>query len=243
MVNFVICEDEPILLRKYVNEIDKFMMQYDIDYKCHTFIGYDDRWKSYAKKDDGFKIYLLDIKTAIGSGLDAARLIREEYDDWVSMIIIVTAYNEYKYEALEKRLMLVDFINKLSNFESRLRTALTRCMKNYDNRHKTLRYTYKNNIYNIDLKQIISIEKEPDNKRCIVKTTTSNYPIPGTLNTIMKRLDDRFIKCYRNMIINLDQIEKYFIKEGKITFKNGDTVSTISRNQRKEIIKYVRGLR
>lgn len=243
MINFVICEDEPVLLKKYVNEIDKFMMRYDTDYKCHTYKGYDDKWKEYAKKEDGFKVYLLDIKTATGSGLDAARLIREEYDDWASMIIIITAYNEYKYEALEKRLMLVDFINKLSNFEERLITALTRCMKNYDNRHKSLKYTYKNNVYNIELRQIVSIEKEPDNKRCIIKTTTNKYPVPGTLNTIMKSLDDRFIKCYRSIIINLEQIEKYIVKEGKITFKNGDTVNSISRNQKKEIIRYVRGLR
>lgn len=242
MINFVICEDEPLLLNKYVNEIEKFMMRYDTDYKCHKYKGYDDKWKEYAKKDDGFKVYLLDIKTENGSGLDAARLIREEYDDWVSMIIIITAYNEYKYEALEKRLMLVDFINKLSNFEKRLQAALTICMKNYDNRHKTLRYTYKNNVYNIDLKQIISIEKETDNKRCIINTVTNKYIIPGTLNTIMKSLDNRFIKCYRNMIINLEQIESYYIKEGKIIFKNGHTVTAISRNQKKEIIKYVRGL-
>lgn len=243
MLNFVICEDEPILLKKYANEIDKFMMRYDMDYKCHTFVGYDERWKKYAKKEDGFKIYLLDIKTANGSGLDAARLIREEYDDWVSMIIIITAHNEYKYEALEKRLMLVDFISKLSNFEERLKTALTRCIKNYDNRQKTLKYTYKNNIYNIDLKQIICIEKEFDNKRCVIRTATNTYPIPGTLSTIMKKLDDRFIKCYRNIIINLDQIEKYKIKEGTIIFKNGQTINNISRNQKKEIVKYVRGIR
>ena len=121
--------------------------------------------------------------------------------------------------------------------------ALTNCIKNYDNRQKTIKYTYKNNIYNIDLKHIICIEKEFDNKRCIIKTATNTYPIPGTLNTIMKMLDDRFIKCYRNMIINLEQIEKYKIKEGTITFKNGQTINNISRNQKKEIVKYVRGIR
>lgn len=243
MVNFVISENEKILLRKYVNKIDRFMMRYDTDYKCHTFTGYDDDWKDYAKKKDGFKVYLLDIKTPTGSGLDAARLIREEYDDWTSMIVIVTAHNEYKYEALEKRLMLVDFINKLSNFDSNFERALTICMKNYDNRSKTLRYTYKNSVYNVELNQIITIEKEPDNKRCIINTATKKYIIPGTLNTIMKNLDDRFIKCYRNTIINLEQIDKYYVKEGKIIFKNGHTVTNISRNQKKEIVNYVRGLR
>ncbi|MDD5888155.1 MAG: LytTR family DNA-binding domain-containing protein [bacterium] len=243
MINFVICEDEPLLLNKYINEIDKFMMRYDTDYKCYKYKGYDEEWKKYAQKEDGFKVYLLDIKTETGSGIDAARMIREEFDDWVSMIIIITAYNEYKYEALEKRLMLVDFINKLSNFESRLQNALSICMKNYDNRHKYIRYTYKNNIYNIDLKQIIFIEKEQDSKRCVIKTISNTYIMPGTLNSIAKNLDDRFIKCYRNMIINLEQVESYNTKEGKITFKNGESITAVSRNQKKEIVKYVRGLR
>lgn len=243
MINFVICENEPVLLKKYTNKVDRFMMRYDTDYKCHTFTGYGKEWKEYAKNKDGFKVYILDIKTPNGSGLDAARLIREEYDDWASMIIIVTAYNEYKYEALEKRLMLVDFINKLSNFDNNFERALTICMKNYDNRAKSLRYTYKNNVYNVELSQIITIEKEPDNKRCVISTATRKYLIPGTLNTIMKSLDDRFIKCYRNMIINLEQIEKYYVKESKIVFKNGCTITSISRNQKKEIVKYVRGLR
>ena len=243
MINFVICEDEPVLLKQYVSEIDRFMMRYDMDYKCHTFQGYDEKWKEYAKKADGFKIYLLDIKTAKGSGLDAARLIREEYDDWVSMIMIITAYNEYKYEALEKRLMLVDFINKLSNFEANFEKALTKCIKNYDNRPKCYKYTYKNNVYNIDLSQIITIEKEQDDKKCIIKTATTKYDAPGSLNTILKSLDDRFIKCYRNLVINLEQIEKYIQKENKIVFKDGSNTTAISRNKKKEIINYVRGLR
>lgn len=233
MINFVICDDEEVLRKKYVEEINKFMMKYDMDYKCHLYNGYDDNWKEYAQQNDGFKIYLLDIKTDEGSGLDAARLIREEYDDWVSMIIIITAYGEYKYEALEKRLMLVDFINKLSNFEKRLQSALTRCIKNYDNRPKMLRYTYKNNIYNIELSQIVTIEKEMDEKRCIIRTMTQRYTAPGTLNDIMKKLDSRFIRSYKSMIINLEQIEKYEAHEGKIVFKNGDTTTDISRTKRR----------
>lgn len=34
MINFVICEDEPELLKEYKYQIDKFMMKYDIEYKC-----------------------------------------------------------------------------------------------------------------------------------------------------------------------------------------------------------------
>ena len=115
MINFIICEDEKELLKEYKNQIDKFMMKYDIEYKCDTFDCYDDKWKNAVQNIKGFKIYLLDIRTEDGSGIDAARLIREEYYDWVSMIIMISGFPEYRYEALGKRLMLVDFINKLDH--------------------------------------------------------------------------------------------------------------------------------
>ena len=242
MINFVICTDEVLLLNKCKNEIEKFMMQYDTDYKCHTYNEYGEGWKKYAKKEDGYKIYLLAPSKESISELDAAKLIREEYDDWTSMIVII-ADSKKQHTSIEKSLMIIDVINKSPSIEKNLQIALTRCMKNYDNRPNTITYIYKNNIYNIDLRQIISIEKETDNKRCIIKTTTRKYPIPGTLNTIMKSLDNRFIKCYRNMIINLDQIENYYMRQGKIIFKNGETITAISRNQKKEIIKYIRGIR
>ena len=59
----------------------------------------------------------------------------------------------------------------------------------------------------------------------------------------MKELDERFMKSSRSVIINLEQVASYYTKEGKIIFKNGETVTSISRNQKKEIMKYVRGIR
>lgn len=242
MINFIICEDEPILMKKYVLETEKFMMQYDIDYKFHTYNGYTEEWKKFVQEEVGFKVYLLDIKTEHGSGLDAARMIREEYDDWVSMIIIITSYSEYRYEALGKRLMLVDFINKLDNCEERLKSALTICLKNYDNKHKILRYTYKNTIYNIEFRHIVTIEKEPDSKRCTIKTTYGDFYIQGTLSQVMKRLDKRFTKCCRSLIVNLEQIESYNMKSNTLTFKSRGETTSIARERKREIINYVRGI-
>ena len=114
MIEFIICEDDKELSLLYKNIIDKIMMNYDIDYQLDIHDGYDKNWKNKTTNDN-FKVYILDLKTKEGTGLDAARYIREELDDWQSMIIIVTAFPEYKYEALAKRLMLVDFVSKLDN--------------------------------------------------------------------------------------------------------------------------------
>ena len=242
MINFIICEDETILANQYEKEIDKFMMNYNVDYKINKFKGYDNKWQMLAKKDDGFKIYLLDIKTNKGSGIDAARKIREEYDDWSSMIIMITAHQEYKYEALGKRLMLVDFINKLDSCEKNLQEALLICMKNYDKRDKCLKYTYKTIIYNIEFKHIVYIEKEQDSKRCIITTTYGVFYIPGTLKSVKEKLDKRFIEGNKGTLINTDQIKTYNKKTNVLTFKNNDKINSISRSKKKEVENYARGI-
>ena len=51
MINFIICEDEEILIAKYKTEIYNFMMNYDTEYKIHSYKGYTDSWKEYAQKE------------------------------------------------------------------------------------------------------------------------------------------------------------------------------------------------
>lgn len=242
MLNFIICEDEPELLKEYKNQIDKFMMKYDIEYTCHTFDCYNAKWKKVAKETKGFKIFLLDIRTDKGSGIDAARMIREEFDDWVSMIIMISGYAEYKYEALGKRLMLVDFINKLDHSEQKLQDALLICMKHYDNKYKCLRYTYKNVAYNIEFRSIIKIEKEMDSKRCLITAEEGEYPIQGTLNDVLKKLDKRFFKCNRAVAINIEQVQSYNFTKNVIKFKNGEEFKETSRSKKREMFNYVRGV-
>ena len=242
MINFIICEDEPELLKEYKYQIDKFMMKYDIDYKTHMFTSYDSKWEKSVRKIKGFKVYLLDIKTANGSGINAAIQIREEYDDWVSMIIMISGYAEYKYEALGKRLMLVDFINKLDHSEQKLQDALLICLKHYDNKYKSLRYTYKNIAYNVEFRSIIKIEKEMDSKRCIIHAEEGDYPIKGTLNEVLQKLDKRFFKCNRSIAINVEQVQYYNLGKNVAVLKNGEEFKDVSRNKKKEMFNHVRGV-
>lgn len=242
MINFIICEDEIELQKEYKHQIDKFMMKYDIEYKCYMFTCYDDNWESKIKEVKGFKVYLLDIKTKVGSGINAARKIREEYDDWVSMIIMISGYAEYKYEALSKRLMLVDFINKLDHSEQKLQDALLICLKHYDNRYKSLRYTYRNVAYNIEYRSIIKIEKEMDSKRCIIHTAEGEYPIQGTLNEVLEKLDKRFFKCNREVAINVEQVQYYNYNKNVAVLKSGEEFNAISRSKKREMFNRVRGV-
>lgn len=239
MLNFIIGEDNIDFSKKTKKIIENFMMNYDIEYSIKSFVDYGASFKKAAVANSGFKIYLLDIKTHKGSGLDAARMIREELDDWVSIIIVITSYTEYKYEALGNRLYLLDFISKFDDCEKRIKDCLMIALKNYNNRHKSLTFSYNHVIKKVEYRNIVFIEKEQDSKRCIINTTYGEIYINETLNNVYEKLDKRFVKVNRSLIINIDFIREYNLKDNKITFSNGSYTHLVSKNGRKEIMKYV----
>jgi len=240
MINFIICDDNQPFATKLKQIVENYMMNYDTEYKTYMFVDYGKKFKDAINKLEGFNVYLLDIETKNGSGIDATRYIREELDDWNSVIILITAHNELKYEALGNRLFLLDFINKFDNYENKLKEDLGRTLKNYDNREKCLTFETNRIIKKIDFRHIITIEKEKDSKRCIIHTTYGEYIIYSSINNILKLLDDRFMKINRSMIINNDQIAEYDSSENKITFKNGTTTYDISRDYKKEVSNNVK---
>lgn len=239
MVNFIICDDNKEFLKREKKIIENLMMNYDIEYSFKLFTDYGLEFQNCMRSEIGFKIYLLDIEINETSGLDAARMIREQFDDWTSIIIIVTAYNEFKYEALSNRLYLLDFINKLNKCEENIKEDIKRALKNYNNREKILKFEYNHILKTVEYRHIIYIEKEIDSKRCMIKTIYGTIKIPKTLSEVYKMLDDRFVKISRSTIANYDFIDRYDYKNNKLIFKNGDVNYSISRSMKKVIKEYV----
>lgn len=95
MINFIICDDNENFLMREKKLVNNFMMNYDADYKITDFSDYTEEFFQAMYDETCFKIYLLDIQTDTNSGLNVARRIREEQDDWISIIIIITAFGEY----------------------------------------------------------------------------------------------------------------------------------------------------
>lgn len=145
-------------------------------------------------------------------------------------------------EALGKRLMLVDFINKLDHSEKKLEDALLICMKNYDNKYKSLKYTYKKIAYNIEFRDIIKIEKEIGSKKCSIYTSDNIYHIVATLDELLKMLDKRFFKCNRGVAINIDKVKSYSLTRNVAILKNNQEFTEISRSKKKEMYNRVRGI-
>ncbi len=233
MIDFIMVEDDLYYLNESKRIIDKVMMNYDVSY---DFIAYDKYRKELLNKDN-FKIYIISYKN---DSIDLIKYIREELDDWKSLIIVLYKNKEDKNKILKEDLFIVDYINKIKYFKEKLLRNIQICLKNYDQRPNSLKYTYKNILYNIEFNKILYIEKEQDNKRCIIYTKNKKYFIPGTLSKVKSLLDNRFIKSSRSFIINTEQISFYDIKSNIVTFKSKTKLDCISRDNKKIIINHLR---
>lgn len=241
MIEFIICDDNKefnILLR---NKIAQYMQKHkEIEYIFHCFYGYGKEFEKVVRQQISFKVYFLDIETKHGSGLDAARVIREQYDDWNSVIIIVTGHEELRYEALSNRLYLFDFINKLNNLDATIELDLRNVLKQYTRSSKSIVLEYDHAIHKIELRDIIYIEKEIDTKKCIIMTTYGERTVQSSLNDLYKQLDDSFMKTSRSLIVNIKNIRSFDSKTNTIDFINGYESNLVSRESKKELINRVR---
>lgn len=227
MIEFVILEQNKNLYNKIKLILEKELMNYDYNYII-----------SEKETNNKFKIYIIDY-TKKDKLLER---IRYENNDWSSMIIIIS--ESKLISSIEKqKVMPVDIIDKENTmFEDMLLRSIKIALRNYDTRPKTIKYKYKTTYYNIDLKDIIYIEKEKESKRVIIKTKEEDYYYPSSLTEIEKILDNRFIKCSRSYIINKEQVKLYNTKENIIVLKSGGMVKEISRNKKKDLINYLRNV-
>ena len=234
MINFIVCEQNLSLMNIYVKSIEKELMNNDIQYSIKCYSNYNE-----LKIDNNslYKVFIFGNKNGC---IDTIKHIREDLDDWQSMIIILTEDEELKHNIIDNRLLIIDFIDRKKHFEERLINDIKIVLKNYDKRPNKLKYTYKKTIYNIDYSKIIYIEKELDNKRCIIHTNNKDFYIQGNLSNIEKLLDDRFIKCNKSHIINIEQVERYNTKTNIMTMSNKNKLDIVSRNKKKEIKNILR---
>ncbi len=239
MINFIVIEDEDVFTENITKTISSYMKNQNLKYKIYHSKGYGKHYNLLAQKDIGFKVYILDIKTKKGSGLDAAREIREVYEDWSSVILFVTAFDHYRYEALSNRLFVLDFISKGDEYQEEIINSMDKVMHYYDHRPKSISFESAHTLNKVDFRNVVCIEKESKSKNCIITTTYDKIVMPGSLIEMEKYLDDRFLRVHRALIINKDQIDSYNASTNELVFKNGHITDLVSRIQKKELKEYV----
>lgn len=127
MINFIVCEDNKIILRKNMDIINKAMFKNNCDYRIYPFTEDNKDLQEIINNEIENKIYILDIELENISGIDIARKIREK--DKESIIIISTTYIEYLPHTIKSKLLLFDFISKFENYEENLTISIKKAIQ------------------------------------------------------------------------------------------------------------------
>lgn len=233
MVNVIICDDNIKDKNNILEIVNNFMIKNKIEYKTHVYDDYNKKFDEIIESKIPFKIYLLDIETPSGSGIDIARKIRQKDVD--SVIIFLTVHEELGNIILKNDLMFLSFINKFDNLKLRLNNSLKKAM-NLLKQKRILKFADRNVIYTINIDDILYLTKESFERKTIIKTDYSEFKVNKTLSELIKMLDDRFIQTHRSCYINNDRKVKIDKTKRLITFDNGETTDLISNKYKKEVV-------
>ena len=237
MLRFIVCEDNKDFLGRLCTVVNKIMMPYNFEYKISKFNSYTKELSEIINRKNEQKVYILDIELGDVSGLEIASQIRE--NDLDSIVIFVTAYNEFKNDIFYSRLLAIDYIPKDRFWESRLESTLEYTVKAI-NKRRVLAYEFNHNSYRIPLDTIVYIEKVQDNQKCIINTEDgTEYEINSTITDLKKRLGPNFFQSHKSCIINIDKVKKINYIDNTITFKNNECVYLLSNRKKKELREYV----
>ena len=219
MINYIIIEDNLLSYQDTKDLIDSYMMNYDYNYKVQNY--------KTIKDNSGFKIYYISKKDY----LEIVKDIRKT--NWISPIFLIRPHK------IEDKLHISDvIINNKNTFIKTLDISLNM----YNSHPKQLSFTYKNIIYVIYLNEIIYIEKEYDTKNCIIYTNDTKYITNSSINRLIKKLDNNFIKTSRSTILNINYIKQYNIRENTIILKNNNTYNYISKSKKQSLINRIRNV-
>lgn len=237
MISFAVCDDEKEFRKKVVKTIDKLFMKNSIDYDIKEFGVYDKEFENFVHQPVTSKIYILDIEMNDGmSGIDIARKIRKT--DWNSIIIMVTSHADLGYDALKAQIMLLAFISKYDDCEKNLSLVLKKAIAMVGNK-KVLVFETNGISHRIYLDDILYVTKDTVDRKCIIKTTYSEFAVNRTMNQMIEELDGRFFLSHRSCLVNTDKIKKIDWKQNIIYFEKDEKIDLLARDKKKGLKEFV----
>lgn len=221
MITVSICEDESYFVSELKKMLDEYCSLREIHVSISTFSDGEELLASNQVAD----IILMDIKLPTSNGMEIIRHLRDLGSD--SQVIFITAFQKYVFQAFD--LDAVHYILKPVS-EEKLFSALDKAIKRVAaNRGKTLLITSGTTASRVPLKDILYCEAM--NHQITVHTLTEQVQFFGTLDAIEEKLDERFFRCHRSYIVNMDHvIDK---QPGSAIMEGGDHI-LISRRKQQE---------
>ena len=226
-MKFIIVDDDVKSIDRVKDIISKTLFSYNIDYEVIVYSKYTSRLKQEIKDISTIKTYVLsvDLKQNI-SGVNIAEYIREI--DCDSYIIFLTHHGNM-FETVHRNVCNVfEFIEKYQNMDKRLTKDIKKIIK-YSLDDKTLDISYMSSNYRILYKSIIYIYRDTISRKLIIHTKFKDFRCNLSIKDILKKLDKRFKRVSRSIILNNDYICEINWNKGYVILCDKTKIESISK--------------
>ena len=230
MINFVVVDDNIVQRKKICNIIMSEMMDNKMDFKIYDYPDYNDELVKFINEGKENTIYILDLELPSGDGIDIARMVRNETNNWVSPIIIITVHTSLYYEVYKQRLQILDFIGKCEDVDKNLRENIDICLKML-NKEKVYKFTYKNVEHAINLNDINYIQREGRQTKIVTRNDILYQNI--SIIQIKKELPKYFILSSKGILLNMKNVKSIDWKNMLVYFNNVTKDYLISKSHKK----------
>lgn len=230
MLNFVICEDNTLLLEKMTKMFESLFIKFNFEAQIvlKTADPKDVLRYMHSNKIDVL-VLDIDLKSEI-SGLTLASEIRNI--DKNCYIIFHSGHLEFSLVAYKYKTF--DFLPKPLTSE-RLEETMQRLIEDMENAPKLfIRIDNKNTIINED--EILFIKR--DGMKVVFHTISRDYEAYTSFNKVAPSLPSHFLRCHKSFIANTHKITMLEPIDGKIIFED-NTFCEIGPKYKKNILEVV----
>lgn len=203
MINIAICDDNMEELEAISTFVSKNIEDLNIPFKIISFNEGQDLIEHISYSKNIFDIIFLDIYMKASNGIDIARQVRKF--DKECRIIFITSSKDHAVDSYDVR--AIYYILKPIN-EEKLSNAIKLAIESLNKENKQIIIKNKKGTYKIFYKDILYAES----KARIVNI----YLQSGEVISFYSKLEDffqslqdeRFLKCHKSFIVNMDYILK-----------------------------------
>lgn len=233
MINFIIVDDNCMWREQVSSIIDKVMIKTDFEYNKSIFDEYNEIFNKCMENDLENKIYILDIKTNKKNGLDIARKLRKKDND--SIIIFLTAYEEYSSKILKSMIEVFCLISKQDNVEEILEQSILKILNRLEMQKNMIKIEENTSICAIPLSKILYITMDSKKRKAIIKTDIRDISCKKTLKYFENEYEDTLVRTHKSCLVNIHRTINFDFKEQKIYFNNKTTVELLSKKYKEKI--------
>ncbi len=246
MLNIVLCDDDA----KFCSKVQRLLKErIEYDKNISVFNKYDAKLAEYIEKNKDYTVFILDInlKNEETDGYSIAKKIRKlrNYND---EIIFLTNHKSMSPGIIKHKIQPIDFITKSDYFINDLLTAIEEGKERISAREVEtdtgVLIIHENRaMYKIPYKYIICMELLADSRSVLIRMNPSymksEFCHISSINSVMRKLDERFFQISRTAVVNKDYIEFVDPNDKKVGMRYGHVLEG-SEEKIKELVRWLK---